>query len=54
MGGGIHGHPQGTIAGARAARQALDATLKGIKLKDYAKTHLELKQAIDEFGYARE
>ena len=26
-GGGIHGHPEGTVAGAKAMRQAVDATL---------------------------
>jgi len=46
-GGGIHGHPDGTIAGARAMRQAVDATMKKISLKEYAKTHEELKKALD-------
>jgi len=50
MGGGIHGHPQGTKAGAMAARQAIDACMKKVSLKDYAKTHEELKQAIQKFG----
>ncbi len=45
-GGGIHGHPKGTAAGARAMRQAVDAALKGISLKEYAKTHSELKEAL--------
>ncbi len=45
-GGGIHGHPLGTEAGARAMRQAVDATLKGISLKEYAKTHVELEDAL--------
>jgi len=49
MGGGIHGHPQGTRAGAIAARQAIDACMKKVSLKDYAKTHEELKQAIEKF-----
>lgn len=48
-GGGIHGHPFGTIAGARAARQALDASMKKIPLKKYAETHLELKTALNYF-----
>ena len=47
MGGGIHGHPSGTQAGARAARQAVDATLAGISLKKYSETHAELAQAIN-------
>ncbi len=49
MGGGIHGHPAGTLAGAKAARQAINAAMKGIKLKEYAKTHEELKEALDKF-----
>ncbi|MZQ87474.1 2,3-diketo-5-methylthiopentyl-1-phosphate enolase [Paenibacillus sp. 5J-6] len=49
-GGGIHGHPLGTIAGGRAFRQAIDATLQGIQLRDYAQTHPELQSAIDTWG----
>jgi ribulose-bisphosphate carboxylase large chain len=45
-GGGIHGHTNGTISGAKAMRQAVDATLKKISLKDYAKTHKELQVAL--------
>jgi len=46
-GGGIHGHKDGTVAGAKAMRQAVDATLKGMKLAEYAKTHNELKRALE-------
>jgi ribulose-bisphosphate carboxylase large chain len=46
FGGGIHAHPMGTAAGATACRQALDATLEGISLQDYAKDHKELEVAI--------
>jgi ribulose-bisphosphate carboxylase large chain len=46
-GGGIHGHPDGTMAGAKAMRQAVDATLTGISLEEYAKTHKELKIALE-------
>jgi ribulose-bisphosphate carboxylase large chain len=49
-GGGIHGHPAGTCAGARAARQAISATLEGISLKEYARDHSELRQAIELWG----
>ncbi len=45
-GGGIHGHPNGTIAGAKAMRQAVDASLNGISLEDYSKTHKELDAAL--------
>ncbi|MGI6615486.1 MAG: RuBisCO large subunit C-terminal-like domain-containing protein [Dethiobacteria bacterium] len=41
-GGGIHAHPQGPTAGARAFRQAIDATMAGIPLKEAAKEHEEL------------
>jgi ribulose-bisphosphate carboxylase large chain len=46
FGGGIHAHPMGTAAGATACRQALDATLEGSSLQDYAKTHKELEVAL--------
>jgi ribulose-bisphosphate carboxylase large chain len=46
-GGGIHGHKNGTIAGAKAMRQAVDATLQGTTLEEYSKTHIELKIALD-------
>lgn len=50
LGGGIHSHPNGTDAGARAAKQALNATIKGINLKKYAKNHSELRSAIEKWG----
>jgi len=46
-GGGIHGHSDGTFAGATAMRQAVDATLEGKTLEEYAKTHKELKTALE-------
>ena len=52
-GGGVHGNPKGTRAGAAAMRQAVDATLKDISLKEYAKTHKELQFAIDKWGKKR-
>ncbi|MBT4576127.1 MAG: ribulose-bisphosphate carboxylase large subunit, partial [Candidatus Cloacimonetes bacterium] len=48
-GGGIHGHPSGTRAGAVAMRQAVDATLKKKTLKQYAKTHEELELALEKW-----
>jgi ribulose-bisphosphate carboxylase large chain len=48
-GGGIHGHPEGTVAGAKAMRQAVDATLRGVTLEEYAKTHIELKVALEQW-----
>ena len=46
-GGGIHGHTDGTVAGAKAMRQAVDAVLKGESLEEYAKTHKELQAALE-------
>lgn len=46
-GGGIHGHRDGTKAGARAMRQAVDATLREVTLGEYAKTHKELEAALE-------
>jgi ribulose-bisphosphate carboxylase large chain len=48
-GGGIHGHPDGTVAGAKAMRQAVGAALKGVTLEEYAKTHSELKAALEQW-----
>jgi ribulose 1,5-bisphosphate carboxylase large subunit-like protein len=49
-GGGIHAHPQGPKAGARALRQAIDAATQGIKLEEYAKEHEELGVALGVWG----
>lgn len=48
FGGGIHA--LGTKVGATAVRQALEATLQDIHLKEYAKTHKELAAAIEKWG----
>ncbi|MEA3357748.1 MAG: type III ribulose-bisphosphate carboxylase [Patescibacteria group bacterium] len=50
LGGGIHGHPDGTRAGARAAFQAVEASMDDIPLKEYAKDHKELARAIEKWG----
>lgn len=49
-GGGVHGHPKGTINGAAAFRQAVDATMDDISLNEYSKTHKELAEAIHKWG----
>ena len=49
-GGGIHGHPDGTRAGATAMRQAVDAAIQNIPLQEYAKDHQELNRALDKWG----
>src|SRR6056297_3365013 len=49
-GGGVHGHPDGTHAGAKALRQAIDATMAGVPIDDYADDHPELGAALDQWG----
>ncbi|MBN1896836.1 MAG: type III ribulose-bisphosphate carboxylase [Candidatus Aenigmarchaeota archaeon] len=46
FGGGCHGHPGGTVKGAMAIRQAAEAVMQGIDLKNYAKDNNELAQAL--------
>ena len=46
-GGGIHGHRNGTFAGATAMRQAVEATIEGKTLEQYAKAHEELRIALE-------
>lgn len=48
-GGGIHGHKQGTKAGAKAMRQSVDAVMQNITLRDYAKNHRELAIALKQW-----
>nr|VDD89220.1 RuBisCO long chain, Form III-c [uncultured bacterium] len=50
FGGGIHGHPDGTKAGAAAARQAVEAAVGGVSSREYAKNHGELSRALDKWG----
>ncbi|BEP17445.1 type III ribulose-bisphosphate carboxylase [Pyrofollis japonicus] len=53
VGGGVLGHPDGPRAGAAAVRQAIEATIKGIELEEYAKTHTELRRALEKWGRAK-
>ena len=50
-GGGVHGHPDGTMAGARALRQSVEAVAKRVPLATHAKTHPELQKALDKWGH---
>ncbi|MGQ9513932.1 MAG: type III ribulose-bisphosphate carboxylase [Thermoproteota archaeon] len=52
-GGGVYGHPDGIRAGATALRQAIDATMQKVPLKDYAETHKELRRALEHWGYVK-
>jgi ribulose-bisphosphate carboxylase large chain len=47
FGGGIHGHPGGSRAGARAVRAAVEAVAQGITLEQAAQETPELRQALD-------
>ncbi|MFA4907953.1 MAG: type III ribulose-bisphosphate carboxylase, partial [archaeon] len=49
FGGGVHGHPLGTIGGAKAARQAVDSVMKKIPIQEYAKYHRELDLSLQKF-----
>jgi 2,3-diketo-5-methylthiopentyl-1-phosphate enolase len=49
-GGGMLGHPMGYTAGARAFRQAIDATLAGTPLDAAAKDLPELRAALETWG----
>lgn len=53
-GGGVHGHPMGSRAGAKGMRQAIDACMKGVTLGEYAETHEELAAALKAWGYTAE
>jgi ribulose-bisphosphate carboxylase large chain len=47
FGGGVHGHPGGSRAGATAARAAVEAAAGGETLDHAARTCPELRQALD-------
>jgi ribulose-bisphosphate carboxylase large chain len=50
FGGGLHGHPDGSMAGAKACQQAVMAVMNKIPLKQYALDHPELKRALQYWG----
>ncbi len=49
-GGGIHGHPGGTVAGGKAFSAAVAAVLAGQPLESAAAHNIALQQAIDHWG----
>jgi ribulose-bisphosphate carboxylase large chain len=53
-GGGIVSHPGGPAAGVVAVQQAWKAAVDAIPLDEYAKTHSEVRQAIEKFGSGKE
>ncbi|RDZ46709.1 type III ribulose-bisphosphate carboxylase [Haloferax sp. Atlit-10N] len=50
LGGGIHGHPDGTRAGAVALRSAIDAYVEGRSISAAAEETPELAVALDKWG----
>jgi 2,3-diketo-5-methylthiopentyl-1-phosphate enolase len=48
-GGGVHGHPMGTAAGARSIRQAFDAAVAGVPFAEARRDHPELAAALDKW-----
>lgn len=49
-GGGILGHPMGPASGVRSLQQAWEAAVLDIPLSTFAKSHPELKAALETFG----
>lgn len=52
-GAGIVAHPGGPAAGVTAIRQAWEAAVKDIPLREYAEDHRELMQSLEKFGKLR-
>jgi ribulose-bisphosphate carboxylase large chain len=50
FGGGVHGHSEGSGAGARACAQAKNALAKGHSLAEYAVKHEELATALSQWS----
>jgi ribulose-bisphosphate carboxylase large chain len=49
--GGIHGHPRGTRAGAKATMQAIEAWMDGETMEEKASRSKELSQALEKWGH---
>ena len=50
LGGGVHGHPRGSYAGAKAMREAVEAYLEGVPLEEAARRSKELRMALERWG----
>ncbi|MFX0016209.1 MAG: type III ribulose-bisphosphate carboxylase [Candidatus Hermodarchaeota archaeon] len=53
VGGGIHGHPDGTYGGTKATVQAIEAFQEGISLEEKSKSHPELQKALKKWSYLK-
>jgi len=51
IGGGIHGHPNGSYAGAKAMREAVDAYMDGRSVFEEAKKSKELEDTKKKWGH---
>ncbi|MBM3788041.1 MAG: ribulose 1,5-bisphosphate carboxylase [Acidobacteria bacterium] len=49
-GGGLMAHPGGVAAGVRAMRQAWEAAMSGTDLETHARSHGELRQALEKYS----
>jgi len=49
-GGGLMAHPGGVAAGVRAMHQAWEAAMGGIDLETHARSHSELRQALQKYA----
>jgi ribulose-bisphosphate carboxylase large chain len=49
-GGGLMAHPGGPAAGVRAIRQAWEAAIAGIPIEQHARSHGELREALEKFA----
>jgi ribulose-bisphosphate carboxylase large chain len=50
-GGGIHGHPQGTVAGAKSMVCAVEGAMEGKKSPEKAEECKELETVLEKWGY---
>ncbi len=53
VGGGVHGHPDGTHAGAKAVVQAIEAAREGITLEEAAERNKELRRALEKWKHLK-
>jgi ribulose-bisphosphate carboxylase large chain len=49
-GGGIMAHPDGPGGGVKALRQAWEAAVCGVPLREAARKHIELRHSLEKFG----
>jgi ribulose-bisphosphate carboxylase large chain len=52
-GGGIMAHPDGPAGGVKALRQAWEAAVEGVPLKEAARKFPELRHSIEKFGHEK-